>query len=501
MSEPRVEEALRIQDLCRNLDKPWWRVPHLVKLNILLMVPFLTSYVSGFDGSMVTESRPSPFGRKVIGGVISLPIAPYLADKLGRRIPIAVGSLIIVTGSAVQGGAINMGMFIAGRGFVGVGGGIVATAAAPLLAELAYPTHRAIFTAVYNTTWYLGSIVAAWVTFGTFRMGNSWSWRIPSLLQALVSIVQVIFIFFVPESPRWLIANDQTDKATEILNLYHSGTRGEVSQLVRYEVAEITAAIEFERTAKGTSYLQFFRTRGNLHRLFIVAILGFIIQWCGNSLVSSYLALVLNSIGIQDPETQNLINGGLQIFNFIIAAGSAFLVDRLGRRFLFLASTIGMILAFIIWTILSARNEITEYANKALGVGVVAIVFVFYAFYNMAMSPLPIAYLMEILPFTLRAKGVTVFNFAQFGSSLFNGFVNPVGLESLGWKYYIVFVCALCLWLVVIYFTFPETRGMTLEEVSQVFDGREALAKTQEIKDNTFAEGKHHEISRTKSGD
>ncbi|KAM0331233.1 hypothetical protein ACHAQA_002902 [Verticillium albo-atrum] len=290
------------------------------------------------------------------------------------------------------------------------------------------------------------------------------------------------------ESPRWLIANGRTEQATKILCKYHSGTE-EPTELVRMQVTEITSAIDFERCQESASYFQFFRTKGNRHRIFLAAILGFIIQWCGNQLISAYLALVLRDVGINDPETQNLINGGLQIYNFFVAMGSATLVDRLGRRFLFLTSTIGMLCAFIVWTGLAARNQQLENGQKSLGIGVVAMMFVFYTFYNLAMSPLPIAYLLEILPYSLRAKGLTVFNLAQYCSGLFNGFVNPVGLEDLRWKYYIVFVCALLLWLAIIYFTFPETRGMSLEEVSMVFDGRQALETTYNIK----AEGLVHE--------
>lgn len=90
---------------------------------------------------------------QMIGGVISLPLAPFTADKYGRRHPMFLGSLTIILGALIQGCARNFGMFIAGRFFVGLGGGFVATAAPALLGELAYPTHRPIFTAIYNTQW------------------------------------------------------------------------------------------------------------------------------------------------------------------------------------------------------------------------------------------------------------------------------------------------------------------------------------------------------------
>lgn len=343
-------------------------------------------------------------------------------------------------------------------------------------------------------------------------MPNSWSWRIPSLLQALVSVFQVIFIYWVPESPRWLIANGRTEEATSILSKHHCGTE-EPTELVQLQVAEITAAIEFERSLESASYLQFFRTsrfqslfvvlevlltlsltEGNRHRLFIVVALGFIIQWCGNQLISSYLALVLADVGITDPETQNLINGCVQIFNFLVATAAATVVERFGRRPLFLCSTVGMLIVFTTWTALSARYQQQENSNKGLSAGIVAMVFIFGLFYNIAMNPLPIAYLLEVLPYTLRAKGLTAFNLAQYCSSMFNGFVNPVALEALRWKYYVVFVCALVLWFAIIFFTFPETRGMTLEEVSQIFDGARALERTYDIKaDIEPAEAAHKE--------
>lgn len=101
--------------------------------------------------------------------------------------------------------------------------------------------------------------MAAWSTYGTFDMPNSWSWKIPSLLQGLVSIFQVIFIFFVPESPRWLIANGRTGDATRILSKYHCDT-DEPTTLVQLQVAEITGAMEFEKSLNSVSYLQFFET-------------------------------------------------------------------------------------------------------------------------------------------------------------------------------------------------------------------------------------------------
>ncbi|KAF4463739.1 general substrate transporter [Fusarium albosuccineum] len=514
-SDTRVENAEhpKIIDLLPDYGKSWYRVPHLLKLNALLLVPLLTSYVSGFDGSVINgfqslphwnEDLDYPSGSalglistiQVIGGLAALPFAPMLADRFGRRPAILIGSLFIIAGAVLQGAGHTIGTFLGGRGLVGWGSSFIAVAAAPMIGELAYPSHRPIITAIYNTSWYLGSIVAAWVTYGTFKIPSGWSWRIPCLLQAAPSLVQVAFIYLVPESPRWLVAHDRPEEAQEILCRYHAGSE-EPNELVLAEMNEIKIAIQNETLRNTSSYLKTSMSldlydrahqrfapssclltcpeAGNRHRLFICISIGFIIQWCGNGLVSVYPVQVLKSIGITDPETQNIINGVLQIFNYIVALASAFFVDRFGRRGLFLFSIAGMTLSFIIWTAISARNEQQNFENKGLGIGVITMIFIFFLFYNIAMIPVPMAYLLEVLPYTLRAKGLTIFNVSQFASVVFNGFANPVALKAIGWKYYIVFACLLVVWFFVVFFAYPETRRLSLEEVAVVFDGEDAM--------------------------
>ena len=91
-----------------------------------------------------------------------------------------------------------------------------------LLTELVHPQDRPIFTSIYNTTWYFGSIIAAWLTFGTNQIPNNWSWRIPSMVQAVPSLLQLSFIWLVPESPRWLIAKGKEQEALKILADVHA---------------------------------------------------------------------------------------------------------------------------------------------------------------------------------------------------------------------------------------------------------------------------------------
>lgn len=129
-------------------------------------------------------------------------------------------------------------------------------------------------TAVYNCLWHVGHIICAWLTFGTMRISNEWCWRAPTLVQSIFSIVQFAFIWWVPESPRWLISKDRSDEALHMLAKYHAN--GNVHDpTVQFEFAEIRETIRLEFLYKQTSsYLDFFRSAGNRYRLFLIITLG-----------------------------------------------------------------------------------------------------------------------------------------------------------------------------------------------------------------------------------
>jgi MFS family permease len=87
---------------------------------------------------------------------------------------------------------------------------------------------------------------------------------------------------------------------------------------------------------------------------------------------------------------------------------------------------------------------------------------------------LTVAYCAEILPFNIRAKGLAI-NFALTASaSVFNQYVNPIGLQNLAWKYYFVYIAILIIEVLCIYFLYVETKGPTLEEIARLFDGDDA---------------------------
>ena len=87
-------------------------------------------------------------------------------------------------------------MLIASRLIMGLGIPYAISGASQLIAELSYPHERAVITGLFNESWYVGAILAAGVTLGTFERPDHWSWRLPTLFQILPSTLQLIFIWY-----------------------------------------------------------------------------------------------------------------------------------------------------------------------------------------------------------------------------------------------------------------------------------------------------------------
>lgn len=271
-----------------------------------------------------------------------------------------------------------------------------------------------------------------------------------------------------------MVSRDRKDEAHKVLADWHSG--GDLfSPLVVFELSEVESAVlEEAEVLSQVSWLDLIRTPANRKRTLIAVLLGWFAQWNGVGVVSYYLTLVLNTIGITEVKDQTLINGLLQVFNWIAATfAGALMVDRLGRRSLFLVSTAGMLVSYVIWTGLTAH--FVSSGGEASGRAVVAFIFLYYFFYDIAWTPLLQAYTVEIYAYTLRGRGLsTALISTQIGLIVGNQ-VNPIAMEKIQWKYYIVFCCLLAVLLVIIWFLFPETKGYTLEEIREVFEGKSGV--------------------------
>ncbi|KAH0840183.1 general substrate transporter [Lanmaoa asiatica] len=205
----------------------------------------------------------------------------------------------------------------------------------------------------------MGAVAAAGVTLGTFSMPNNWGWRIPSFLQALPSLLQVTFIWFLPESPRWLVSKGRGSEAYAILVKYHA-EGDENSDFVKAEYSQIEQTLEAELKIARISRREIFSTPGMRRRVIVASFLGLFVQWSGISLVSQYLSLILDNIGIHDNRTKNIINLARYSWSLANSTVIALVAPRYPRRRIYLAGSIALFVVFTAWTVASAEYELTH---------------------------------------------------------------------------------------------------------------------------------------------
>ncbi|KAI0371438.1 hexose transporter [Pilatotrama ljubarskyi] len=465
---------------------PWYKKRNLRMLYILMFPTCIgIEMTSGFDSSMMNGLQAVPawdafFGHPrstilgllsalySLGSICSLPIVPLVTDRFGRRWAIIFGSIIMVIGAALQTASQDFAMFVIGRFLLGLGIPFAIVAASSMIGELAYPKERARIGSLFNASWFIGAIVAAGVTLGTFEMPNNWSWRIPSILQVIPSGLQLIFMWFLPESPRWLVSKGRGEEAYAILAKYHA--EGDLnSELVKLEYAEIETTLALEKEQAKGGWKELVSAPGMRRRLLICSFLGLATQWSGNGLTSYFLARILDNVGIHDDRTKNLINLAMTCWGFVNAVSLALTVPKMRRRSAYLTCTIALTMIFTGWTIASAQYSIN--GNQAASRAVIAFIFLYSPAYNMGFNALTYTYLVELFPYHARAKGIAVFQWWGRAAGFFNQFVNPIGIANAGWKYYISYCIFLLFEVAFVWFLFPETSNRTLEELAFLFEG------------------------------
>ncbi len=182
-------------------------------------------------------------------------------------------------------------MLIGGRVIVGFGNIILCVSTLCLCNELTHPRLRSVTTAFVHTVYYVGSILAALLTFGFgFKDGDAalgnWVWRVPALFQAFTPIILIIgVIFFLPESPRFLISRGRHQEALELVARLHANGKMD-DELVVNSIHEMSTAIALEQQSKKTTWMSLLSTKGNRRRMLVITVIATATQWLGQGILS-----------------------------------------------------------------------------------------------------------------------------------------------------------------------------------------------------------------------
>lgn len=407
-----------------------------------------------------------------IGAMVSCLVMQYLSDYLGRKRTIFLASGLSFIGVALQTASTrSMGMFIFARIVLGFCTQLTGAASPLLVAEIAPKKVRGFMVGMYFTCFNAGAIIAAGITYRTADIQTTWAWRLPSLLQGFPSAVAIILLFFIPESPRWLITQGKPESAREVFQVSNSSSEEEAEALVQ----EVLATIEEEmRSSKGAwSTLLRNPSKADVRRLVIVTTLAIIGEIGGSGVGSWYFTILLQQAGITGTTKLLQINLISSCWNFVCAVAGAYMFDHIGRRKQAIGSVIGMIITFfLLGGFVKMYGEST---NKSGQYATIFLMFLFNGLFNFSITPLNSLYPSEIFPMKTRAAGTTIFNFWTCGFGLLGTFIMPIAMDNIGWKFYIVNASYDVFILAVMYFYWVETNGYSLEQIGVALGEAEVL--------------------------
>ncbi|KAG1749884.1 general substrate transporter [Suillus paluster] len=382
-----------------------------------------------------------------LGALATSIAAGRIGDVIGRKGTLFIGAIVFTVGGAVQTFTTGFYVMIIGRVISGCGVGLLSTIVPIYQSEISPPNHRGALACMEFTCNVFGYASSVWTDYFCSFIGSDLSWRIPLFLQCVIGSILAAGSLIMPESPRWLIDTDQDAAGMP---------------LAQAEFQEIKDKVIYERElGEGRSYAVMWR---KYKRRVLLAMSSQAFA----QLVSLLLIYGYHPAGWLGRDAV-LMTGINAIIYVLSTLPPWYLVDRWGRRVILLSGAVimGIALGFTGWWM---------YIDvPATPKAVVACVIVFNAAFGYSWGPIPWLYPPEIMPLTFRSKGVSISTATNWAFNFIVGETTPYLQEVITWRLYPMhgFYCACS--FILVYFLYPETKGVPLEEMDAVFGEEERL--------------------------
>ncbi|XP_072380126.1 facilitated trehalose transporter Tret1-like [Diabrotica undecimpunctata] len=403
----------------------------------------------------ITESEDAWIGSLLTIGAVIGPIpAPYICSKFGRKKALLVTAIPLIVSFFTQAFATSVYTLYATRVACGISLGAGYALLPIYIGEISEDYNRGMLSQAINVFWSFGNFLV-------YAAGPFMSYKAFNLMIAMFpTIFFVLFILVAPESPYYLVGENNMEKATKALMLLRSKTNEEVQE----EIGVISHQLKQQEINRGITDL--FATDFVRRAFIICLLLVFTQELCGFSALFFYMQLIFQASGSKlSDEISSLV---ISVFILTTSFISPFMVDRFGRRTLLIVSCFGMCLSLISLGTFFFLLENTTVSTKPIYWLPLASLIFFIFFFNFGMS-VPWTITSEMLPSYVKETATTIITSLSWFlgfilTKFFNNVTDALGKGRTFWLF-----AAYCLLAAIMIILFvPETKGRSFSEIQDI---------------------------------
>ncbi|OAL26939.1 hypothetical protein AYO22_03883 [Fonsecaea multimorphosa] len=401
------------------------------------------------------------------GAALGVFLVCFSMDRWGRKAGVYCCCAFSMLGGILLTASQGVAMFIVARFFAGVGSWGFLAVAPVYASELAPPNLRGFFVGLTGVNAAFGYALASYMGLAFYYDHNQEAqWRAPLGL-ALIWPASYIFLRAMPSADMFRL-----DEARKIVFRLHFNKSDPEHEYAQEEFFQMRKQMEMDKTLP-SAWLDLFRLPSYRKRTLLGMLFAFSGQSTGVLVLNNYGPTIYGLLGYGTRDQLALQCGWITV-NIVGALFCSSVMDYFGRRKLVLIGLAGCVIFLCIQSAMIAEfaNSGTNKAGLRMGV---ACSYIFLAFYSL-FDTAGFVFYAELFPNHMRAKGLSVIVCTIALTDLVYLQVSATAFANIGWKFYLVFICAATVGATGLYFLLPETSGIPLEEMAKIFGVTDQVA-------------------------
>lgn len=424
----------------------------------------LGGYLFGFDFAVISGALPflktifelnawwEGFltGSLALGCMAGCVIAGRLADQYGRRPALMIAAVVFALSSLGMAFSNSLTVFVGMRFMAGIGVGMASMLSPMYIAEVSPPSIRGRNVAINQLTIVIGILVTNLVNYNLADTGpEAWRWMFG--LGVIPSVVLLLGVIWLPESPRWLIQKGKVQEGERIL------------ERIAGKVFASKTVLDVKKSMLNTEKISLSMLFNKDFRPAVMVGIGLAVfqQLCGINVVFNYTSTIFEAVGA-DLNRQLFETVAIGIVNLIFTILAMWQVDKLGRKPLMLVGSLGLAISYLVIAFL---------LQSKVSAGLLSIfVLLAISIYSSSLAPVTWVLISEIFPNKIRGAASSVAILTLWAAYFVLVFTFPILAEKLGtygpfWLYSVICFAG----FVFVKMKVKETKGKTLEELEDIF--------------------------------